>query len=85
MREIGTMWQIGILTEKLCFFVVRNGSFSAFWRYSNEERVLRGFDVGCTFLLVILTPPKPGFLLEFAAYTGPDLPFLGVCFSLVFS
>ena len=45
MREIGTMWQIGVLTGKPCTFCVQNGSFSAFWRYKNKERVSRGLDV----------------------------------------
>ena len=45
MREIGTMWQIGVLTRKPCTFWVQNGSFSAFWRYKNKERLSRGLDV----------------------------------------
>ena len=45
MREIGTMWQIGVLTGKPCTFLARNGSFSAFWHYKNKERLPRGLDV----------------------------------------
>ena len=45
MREIGTMWQIGVLTGKPCTFLVQNGSFSAFWHYKNKERVSGGLDV----------------------------------------
>ena len=45
MREIGTMWQIGVLTGKPCTFLVQNGSFSAFWRYKNKERLSKGLDV----------------------------------------
>ena len=45
MREIGTMWQIGVLTGKPCTFLVQNGSFSAFLHYKNRDRVSRGLDV----------------------------------------
>ena len=45
MREIGTMWQIGVLKGKPCTFLVQNGSFSAFWHYKNKERLSRGLDV----------------------------------------
>ena len=45
MREIGTMWQIGVLTGKPCTFLAQNGSFSAFWHYKNKERLSRGLDV----------------------------------------
>ena len=45
MHEIGTMWQIGVLTGKPCIFLVQNGSFSAFWHYKNKERLLVGSDV----------------------------------------
>ena len=45
MREIGTMWQIGVLTVKPCTFLVQNGSFSAFWHYKNRERLLMGSDI----------------------------------------
>ena len=45
MREIGTMWQIGVLTGKPCTFLVQNGSFSAFRHYKNKERLSRGLDV----------------------------------------
>ena len=45
MREIGTMWQIGILTGKPCTFLAQNGSFSALWRYKNKERLSRDLDV----------------------------------------
>ena len=37
MREIGTMWQIGVLTGKPCTFLVQNGSVSAFWHYKNNH------------------------------------------------
>ena len=45
MREIGTMWQIGVLTGKPCTFLVQNWSFSAFWHYKNKEKLSRGLDV----------------------------------------
>ena len=45
MREIGTMWQIGVLTGKPCTFLVKNRSFSAFWHYKNKERPSKGLDV----------------------------------------
>ena len=45
MREIGTMWQIGVLTGKPCTFLVQNGPFSAFRHYKNKERLSRGLDV----------------------------------------
>ena len=45
MREIGTMWQIGVLAGKPCTFLVQNGSFSAFSQYKNKERLLKGLDV----------------------------------------
>ena len=45
MREIGTMWQIGVLTEKPCTFLSQNGSFSAFWHYKNKERFSRRLNV----------------------------------------
>ena len=70
MREIGTMWQIGVLAGKPCTFLVQNGSFSAFWHYKNKERLSRGLDVNGTFLLLVLMPSKSGFLLEFIVLTG---------------
>ena len=45
MREIGTMWQIGVLTGKPSTFLAQNGSFSAFWHYKNKERLSRGLNV----------------------------------------
>ena len=45
MCEIGTMWQIGVLTGKSCTFLVQNGSFSRFLYYKNKERISRGLDV----------------------------------------
>ena len=45
MREIGTMWQIGVLTGKPCTFLVQNRSFSAFWHYKNKERLSKGLDI----------------------------------------
>ena len=42
MREIATMWQIGVLAGKLCTFLAQKGSFSAFWHYKNKERLSRG-------------------------------------------
>ena len=38
MREIGTMWQIGVVAGKRCDFLVQNGSFSAFWHLKNNQR-----------------------------------------------
>ena len=43
MREIGTMWQIGVLTGKPCTSLAQNGSFSG--HYKNKERLSRGLDV----------------------------------------
>ena len=45
MREIGTMWQIGVLTGKPRTFFVLNRSFSAFWHYKNKARLSKGLDV----------------------------------------
>ena len=45
MREIGAMWQIGVLAWKPCTFLAQNGSFSALWRYKNKERLSRGVDL----------------------------------------
>ena len=45
MGEIGTMWQIGVLTGKPSTFLVKNRSFSAFWHYKNKERFSKGLDV----------------------------------------
>ena len=45
MREIGTMWQIGVLTGKPWTFLVKNRSFSAFWHYKNKEGLSKGLDV----------------------------------------
>ena len=44
-REIGTMWQIGVLTGKPCTFLVKNRSFSAFWHYKNKGGLSKGLDV----------------------------------------
>ena len=33
MREIGALWQIGVLTGKPCVFLVQNWSFLAFWHW----------------------------------------------------
>ena len=71
MREIGTMWQIGVLTGKPCTFLVQNRSFSAFWHYKNKERLSRGLGVKWhIFLLLVLMPPESAFLLGFIAKTG---------------
>ena len=67
MREIGTMWQIGVLTGKPRTFLVQNGSFSAFWHYENKERLSGGLDVKWHILLLVLMRPESGFLLEFTA------------------
>ena len=45
MREIGTMWQIGVLTGNSCTFWFQNRSFSTFWHYKNKERLSKGLDV----------------------------------------
>ena len=45
MREIGTIWQIGVLTEKPCTFLLKNGSLSAFSHFNTKERDWRGVDV----------------------------------------
>ena len=65
MREIGTMWQIGVLTGKPCTFFVQNGSFSAFWHYKNKERLLMSSDVKWHIPFTCLDTCKRGFLLEF--------------------
>ena len=38
MREVGAMWQIGVLTGKPCTFLVQNGSFSAFLHLAHRNR-----------------------------------------------
>ena len=65
MREIGTMWQIGVLTGKPCTFLVQNRSFSAFWHCKNKERLSRGLDVKWHIPSTCLDAFKSGFLLEF--------------------
>ena len=46
MREIGAMWQIGVLTGKTVhFFWSKMGHFRRFWHYKNKERVSKGLDV----------------------------------------
>ena len=45
MREIGTMWQIGVLTGKPCTFLDQNRSFSASWHYKNKEKISRGLAI----------------------------------------
>ena len=68
MREIGTMWQIDILTGKPCTFLVQNGSFSAFWHYKNKERLSRRLEVKWHVQdSTCLDGPETGFLLEFVA------------------
>ena len=67
MREIGTMWQIGVLTGKPCTFLVQNGSFSAFGHYKNKERLSRGLDVKWHIPSTCLDASESGFLLEFTA------------------
>ena len=68
IREIGTMWQIGILTGKPCTFLVQNGLFSAFWHFKNKERLLKGLDVKCHIPSTCLdASKKSGFLLTFIA------------------
>ena len=61
MREIGTMWRIGVLTGKPCTFLLQNGSFSAFSHYKNKESFSRGFVVELQIPLLVSTPPKVGF------------------------
>ena len=44
MREVGTMWQIGVLTGKPCtFFVQKSVVFRRFCHYKNKERPSKGF------------------------------------------
>ena len=45
MREMGAMWQIGILTGKPCIFWSKIGPFRRFGTTKNEERLSRGLDV----------------------------------------
>ena len=61
MCEIGTMWQIGVLTGKPCTFLVQNGSFSTLWHYKNKERFLKGSDVKCHIPSTCLDASKEGF------------------------
>ena len=70
MREVGTMWQIGVLRGKPCTFSVQNGSFSAFWHYKDKERLSRGWDVKWHIPLLVSIPPESVFLLEFVAQAG---------------
>ena len=67
MREIGTMWQIGVLTGKTCTFLVQNGSFSAFWHYKIKDRHSRGLDVKWHIPSTCLDASKSGLLLELIA------------------
>ena len=67
MREIGAMWQIGVLTWKWCTFLIQNVSFSAFWHYENKERPLRGSDVKCHIPSTCLDASKKWLLLGFIA------------------
>ena len=41
MREIGTMWQIGVLTGKPCILWSKMGHFRRFGNYKNKERLSR--------------------------------------------
>ena len=71
MREMGTMWHIGVL-RKPWMFLLQDGSFSAFscqkkTKGRERERVSSGFDVELRIPLLALTPPGSGFLLEFVA------------------
>ena len=61
MREIGAMWQIGVLAGKPCTFLVQNGSFSAFWHYKNKERLSRGLGVKWHILSTCLDVAKKCF------------------------
>ena len=61
MREVGTMWQIGVLTGKQCTFLVQNGSFSVFWHYKNKERLSRGLDVKWHIPSTCLDAPRKWF------------------------
>ena len=67
MREIGTMWQIGVLAGKPCTFWGPKWVISAFWHYKNKERPSRGLDVKWHIPLLVSMPPKSGFLQEFIA------------------
>ena len=61
MREIGTMWQIGVLTEKPCTFLVQTVSFSVFWHHKNKERLSRGLDVKWHIPSTCLDAPRKWF------------------------
>ena len=58
--------EIGVLTVKLCIFLSKWVIVGVFGTTKNMERLLRGLDVIWPFLLLVLMPPKSGFLLDFA-------------------
>ena len=78
MCEIGTMWQIGVLTGKPCTFLVQNGSFSAFWHYKNKERVLMSSDAKWHIPFTCLVACKRGFPLGAPRFPDIGLPQIGV-------
>ena len=65
MREKGTMWQIGVLTRKLCTFSVQNGSFLSFFGITKKGQTFEGFGRKMAHSL----RPESGFLLTFIAET----------------
>ena len=55
------MWRIGLLTGKTCTFLAQNGSFPAFWHYTNNERLWRCLDVKWHNLLACVDASKKCF------------------------
>ena len=55
------MWQIGVLTGKLCTLLLKNGSLSAFSHYKDKKKERESFQgFRRRFALLVLTPPKSG-------------------------
>ena len=75
MREIGAMWQIGILTGKPCTSLLKNGSFLAFSHYKNKERVLTW---NCTFLYLSSGLQKWLSTAIYSINRGSDLLWLEI-------
>ena len=42
MREMGAMWQIGVLAGNPSLFLLQNGPFPAFSHHTKIRRVFRG-------------------------------------------
>ena len=82
MREIDTMWQIGVSTGKPltahCLGPkTKNWSFSAFWHSKNSERFSKAPEVKSHVPSPCLDASKNGLLLEFTHEMGFFLLYIG--------